>query len=179
MAHLVTGYAGSEHIKSEDQGSFNASFFGTDEFVMEVGNQMKASIVDNNTVRVLDGDILMKGRHIRINPETYEDLTIETGSGGVKRCDLIVMEYTKDVYTGIEGAALKVLRGEETTETPGIPVYTDGDVLAGAVLNQMPLYEVVIDGVVLTSLNPLFTVREFATTPISNKDIDNALAPAE
>lgn len=162
--HLVTGYAGSEHIKSEDQGSFNASFFGTGQFVMEAGNQLEASILDNNTVRILDGDILMKGRHIRINPNTYEDMIIETGTAGVNRCDLIVMEYSKDATTGIEKASLKVLKGAETTGTATAPAYTDGDILTGATLNQMPLYNVLIEGVVLVEIICLFnTIPTYET----------------
>lgn len=162
--HLVTGYAGSEHIKSEDQGSFNASFFGTGQFVMEAGNQLEASIIDNNTVRILDGDILMKGRHIRVNPDTYEDMIIENGTAGVNRCDLIVMEYSKVPETGIETATLKVLKGAATSGTASAPSYTDGDILTGAILNQMPLYKVLIEGVVLVDVVSLFdTIPTFQT----------------
>ncbi|MBR3762182.1 MAG: hypothetical protein IKK59_05510 [Lachnospiraceae bacterium] len=162
--HLVTGYAGSEHIKSEDQGSFNASFFGTGQFVMEAGNQLEASILDNNTVRILDGDILMKGRHIRINSNTYEDMIIETGTAGVNRCDLIVMEYSKDATTGIEAAFLRVLKGAETAGAAEPPAYTDGNILNGAKLNQMPLYKAMIEGVVLTDIECLFeTIPTYET----------------
>ena len=90
MAHLVTGYAGEEHITSADQGSFNASFFGTGQFVMEAGRQFEASIIDNNTVRVFDGDMLMQGRHIRIPPDTYEDMVITTGTAGKTESTLSV-----------------------------------------------------------------------------------------
>ena len=160
--HLVTGYAGYEHITSDDQASFNASFFGVGQYVMEVGNKLEASIIDNNTIRVLDGDILMKGRHIRHKKNTYEDLTIETGAAGVNRCDLIVAEYSKDEMTGIETAALKVLKGAEA-ENAVAPSYTDGDLLAGASFNQMPLYKVTIKGVVLLSVTPLFeTIPTYA-----------------
>ena len=162
--HLVTGYAGSEHIKSEDQGSFNASFFGTGQFVMEAGNQLEASIMDNNTVRILSGDILMKGRHIRINSNTYEDISIETGTAGVNRCDLIVMEYSKDDTTGIETAIVRVLKGTETAGAAEPPAYTDGDILNGAGFNQMPLYKVMIEGVVLTDIKCLFeTISTYET----------------
>ena len=91
MAHLVTGYAGVEHITSADQGSFNAAFAGDGQFVMDVGSKYAASITSNNNVRVLDGDLLMYGRHIRINPNEYEDLTIQTGTAGKNRVDLICM----------------------------------------------------------------------------------------
>jgi len=155
--HLITGYAGEEHIHSADQGSFNASFFGGGEYVMEAGNQLEASIMDNNTVRILDGDLLMQGRHIRIDVDTYEDITITTGTAGVNRNDLIVMQYSKDTSTDIETAELVVIKGTETEGTASDPEYTSGDILAGASFNQMPLYRVKVEGVVLTAVEPLFT----------------------
>lgn len=161
--HLVTGYAGYEHITSADQGSFNASFFGEGQYVLEAGNGMQASILDNNTIRILDGSVLMKGRHFMINRNTYEDVTIENGASGMKRCDLIVLEYHKSNSSGIETPALVVIKGEATTETPRVPEYTDGDILGGATFNQMPLYKVNIDGVVLKSVESVFeTMKPFA-----------------
>lgn len=156
--HLITGYAGEEHIMSEDQGSFNASFFGDGQYVMNAGNKMEASITSNSNVRILDGDILMYGRHIRIKPNTYEDITIQTGSAGVDRNDLIVCEYKKNANTGIETAEIKVIRGTEAGSSPSDPAYTNGNILNGAILNQMPLYRVKVRGVVLQDIEQLFSV---------------------
>lgn len=155
--HLITGYAGEEHIMSEDQGSFNASFFGTGQYVMEAGNQLDASITSNNNVRILDGDILMQGRHIRIKPNTYEDVNITTGSAGVDRNDLIVCEYSKNANTGIETAKIKVIMGTAVESSPSDPTYTSGNILEGATLNQMPLYRVKVRGVVLSEVEQLFS----------------------
>ena len=158
MTHLITGYAGYEHIQSEDDGAFNAAFFGNGQFVMEGGSQFEGSIIDNNTVRILDGDLLMYGRHARIKPNTYEDVTIITGTAGTNRIDLIVMAYEKNENDGTEKAYLKVIKGTESAGTPDIPEYTDGNILEGATLNHMPLYKVMIKGVVLSEIEPLFDV---------------------
>lgn len=155
--HLVTGYKGEEHIMSADQGSFNASFFGTGQYVMESGSQMEAVIIDNNTVRVYDGDLLMYGRHARIEPNTYEDLTIQTGTAGVNRYDLICATYIKNANDGTEDAYFEVIRGTENERVPDLPEYTDGNILEGATFNQMPLYKVVIEGVVLKEVVPVFS----------------------
>lgn len=154
--HLVTGYAGTEHIKSEDDGSFNASFFGDGQFVMESGSQFEGSIIDNNTVRIFDGDLLMYGRHARIKPNAYEELTIETGTAGKNRNDLICVTYTKDTTTGVEDTYVEVIKGTESSGTASDPKYTKGNILEGATRNQMPLYRVKIEGVVLVELVPLF-----------------------
>lgn len=164
QTHLVTGYKGSEHIKSADQGSFNAAFFGSGQFVMEMGNQFEGSIVNNNTVRILDGDILMYGRHIRIDPGTFEDLTIETGNAGKNRIDLVCMTYEKNTSDGTEKAYLEVLKGSETEGTPSAPEYTDGNIITGAIKNQMPLYKLTVNGVVLQDITPLFkTIPTYKT----------------
>lgn len=155
--HLITGYAGKEHIQSKDTRSFNRAMFGNGEFVMEAGNQLEASILDNNTVRILDGDILMQGGHIRIDANTYEDLTITTGTAGTSRIDLIVMTYSKDLDSGIESAYLEVIQGTESEGTPSEPTYTTGNLESDATFNQMPLYRVNVVGVVLTSVECLFT----------------------
>lgn len=158
MAHLVTGYAGVEHITSADQGSFNAAFAGDGQFVMDVGSKYSASITSNNNVRVLDGDLLMYGRHVRINPNEYEDLTIQTGTAGKNRVDLICMTYEKNASDGTEIAYLEVLKGTETEGTPSAPSYVNGNILDGATKNQMPLYKATIQGVVLKTLTKMFSV---------------------
>lgn len=165
MIHLITGYKGYEHIKSADHGRFNASIYGSAEYVMELGNQCKAQYINNNTVRILDGEIMMQGRHISIEPDSYEDLTIETGSAGTNRADLIVMTYIESETDGIEDAYLEVIKGTETTGTATLPSYTSGNILAGATYNQMPLYRVDVNGVTLSqTFTPLFkSIPTYAT----------------
>ncbi len=162
--HLITGYKGKEHIQSKDTRSFNAAMFGAGEFVMEIGEQIGASITNNNTVRVLDGDILMQGAHIRVETDTYEDMTITTGTAGKKRIDLIVMTYEKDAVQGTEQAYLEVIKGTETEGAPSDPEHVVGNIAAGALKNQMLLYRVKIDGVVLSTIEPLFkTIPTYKT----------------
>ena len=102
--HLVTGYAGEEHITSNDQGSFNAALMGNGEFVLERGKQFAAQVLSNNKVRIFDGDLLMQGRHIRLKEDTYVDLFFENGTQNYMRSDLIVVRYEKDPATDIESA---------------------------------------------------------------------------
>lgn len=158
MIHLVTGYAGYEHIQAEDDGAYNAAFFGDGQYVMGEGNQFEGSILDNNTVRILDGNGLMYGRHFRMQKNTYEDMTITTGTAGKNRADLICMTYEKNGNDGTEKAYLQVVKGTETEAEAVIPDFTDGNILEGAAFNQMPLYKVVIKGVVLSEIIPLFQV---------------------
>ena len=172
MAHLITGYAGYSHIKSADEGSFNASFFGVGQYVMESGNQFEGSIIDNNTVRILDGDGLMYGRHFRIEPNVYEDMTITTGTAGKNRIDLICMTYEKNADDETENVYLQVIKGAEAVGKPTVPEYINGNILEGASINQMPLYKVTVEGVVLSKIE-----RLFATVPSHEKIVTNLSNP--
>ena len=88
--HLVTGYAGAEHIQSQDQGSFNIAAFGEGQYVLDHGNKFEADILAGNTVRIKDGDMIMQGRHLRLAAGTTEEVTIDNGTAGMQRKDLIV-----------------------------------------------------------------------------------------
>ena len=160
MLHLITGYAGREHITSADQGSFNIAMMGNGQFVMDRGNKFSASIQTNNTIRLLDGDILMQGRHIRMKENTYEDIHFENGTQGMKRNDLIVARYVKDASTGIETATFEVIKGRPHETNPVDPEFTVGDITeqSGDLVNEMPLYRISFEGLTIQSPVRLFEI---------------------
>ena len=155
--HLVTGYAGKEHITSADQGSFNAVIIGKNKYILPTGNQFAAEIVSNNLVKVKDGDLVNQGRHIRIEANDYEECTIENGTQSRYRNDLIVARYRKNADTGIESMSIVVIKGTaSTSSSPADPTYTSGDILNGALTDDFPLYRVRLDGLSITAVEPLF-----------------------
>lgn len=156
--HLVTGYAGQEHVTAADQGAFHTALFGSGQFVLGKGNQLAASVITNNQIRVLDGDILMQGRHIRLNEGEYVDLPIDNGTQGTLRNDLIVARYTRNSSTAVEEVNLVVIKGKEAASNPSDPAYTVGDIIQEhAILHDMPLYRVPLNGLNVQKLVPLFT----------------------
>ena len=155
--HLVTGYAGEPHVAAADQASLFEALIRNGQFVMEAGANFAASIVTNNQIRVSDGELLMQGRHVKINPGTYVDLTIENGSQGYLRNDLIVARYTKNSATGIEECSLVVLKGTQAEINPSDPQYTTGNINAdGAMQHDFPLYRVPLSGLNVGNLVALF-----------------------
>lgn len=175
--HLVTGYAGEEHITSNDQGSFNAALMGTGEFVLERGRQFEAQVISNNTVRIFDGDLLMQGRHIRLKEDTYVDLLFENGMQGYKRTDLIAVRYEKDSITSIESASLVVIKGIQTEDTYVSPEKITGDIISEhALQNDTILYKMNFDGLsiqepekVFTTVPTLETMKEEAIGQIAEE----------
>lgn len=181
--HLVTGYAGQEHVKAADHGAFNVALLGSGQFVLGKGNRFSATVISNNLIRVADGDIYMQGRHIRLDEGTYVDLAIENGAQGVKRNDLIVARYSRNSATAIEEVNLVVIKGTAVASDPVDPGYTSGDIIEDhAEVNDLPLYRVPIDGLNVGSLVPLFsifeqTVPEIYDLVVANKSAnDNALS---
>lgn len=172
--HLVTGYAGEEHITSNDQGSFNAAIMGTGEFVLERGEQFAAQVISNNKVRIFDGDLLMQGRHIRLKEDTYVDLFFENGTQGYKRMDLIVARYEKDSITGVESASLVVIQGAPAEDVYTRPEKITGDILnEHALQNDTILYEVKFDGLGIQEPEKIFP-----TVPTLETIKENIIAEA-
>lgn len=109
--HIVTGYAGKEHVTSADAGSMNAGIVGTGRYVMQTAEQFAAEIVSNNLIKVKSGDLMNQGRHMRIDVNDYEEVTIQNGAQSVFRNDLIVARYKKDPSTLIETTEIVVIKG--------------------------------------------------------------------
>lgn len=145
---IVTGYTGTEHIKSSHDRSRIAGIAGAGLYVLSTGNKLAAALQNANTVRISDGDLVMQGTHATIESGSYEDVTIENGTQGQKRNDLIVVRYEKAAQQPqTESIGLKVIKGTPTSGTPADPDYEEGDILAGDLVAEMPLYRVPIDGI--------------------------------
>ena len=87
--HLITGYAGKEHITSQDQGAYNIATFGDGNFVLDRGQKFKYTVKSNNVINIADGEAMLQGRFIKMPSGTSEDVTIENGAAGNNRNDLI------------------------------------------------------------------------------------------
>lgn len=156
--HLVTGYKGSPHVTSADQGSFNAGCIGLNDYVLGTGRRFETEIVTSNAVRIFDGDLVIQGRHVRLEPGSFLDCIITNGATGYFRNDLIVVRYEKNSSTGIESVSFAVKQGVAVESSPADPGYAIGDVLSGTTLHEMPLYRVRLSGVAIQEVEPLFTV---------------------
>lgn len=128
---IVTAKKGEPHITSSDDGAMHQGIFGVDDYVLNVGEKFRAELVSNNEIKIYDGEGMMQGRHWRIEPGTYESVTIDNGSQGMKRKDLIVARYTKDSGSGIENVELAVLKGTETEGNAIAPVPETGNLRNG------------------------------------------------
>ena len=76
----------------------------------------------------------------------------------MKRIDLIVARYEKNQDNRTEGLDLKVIQGTPAESNPVVPEYTEGDIQAGDYVADMPMYQVIIDGLNITEVKKVFEV---------------------
>lgn len=155
---LITGVGATDHIDSQDDADFQRAITGPDNYVLNIGRKMEAELLSNNVVRVHDGSLIHQGRHVIIPEGESEEVTIEYGTQGEKRIDLIVSVYSKDTTNGIETEFLKALKGTPSVDSPAIPSHIDGNIRAGDIYSEFPLYKVTLDGINIVSIDPLYEV---------------------
>lgn len=160
--NLITGYAGKAHITSAGDGAVNAAIYGGGRYVLNAGECFDYELLSNNQIRIKSGYAMIQGRKIELAVSDYEDIEIDNGLQGVKRCDLIVISYEKNVASGIETATIRVIKGTSGDDYVD-PEHTSGDILSGAILDDFPLYRVKIDGLNVEAVEKLFEVRKDIT----------------
>lgn len=157
---IITGYTGSPHVTAEQDRDVNIGIFGAESYVLRTGSQLKAEVSSNNEIKVRDGVIMHQGCAASIKKNTYDSLTIANGSQGMKRVDLIVARYSRDQNTKEESLVLKVIQGTPKESGPAVPGYTTGDIQAGDLIADMPLYQVTLNGLNITEVKQLFATRD-------------------
>ena len=155
---LITGVGTTDHIDSQDDADFQKAITGPDNYVLNIGRKMEAELLPNNVVRVHDGSLIHQGRHVIIPEGESEEVIIEYGTQGEKRIDLIVSVYSKDTTSGIETEFLKSINGTPSVDSPAIPSHIDGNIRAGDIYSEFPLYKVTLDGINIVSIDPLYEV---------------------
>ena len=143
---IITGYTGTKNVTANADQGLHQGIFGTGNYILDVRNKFAATLTDANTVTLQDGEGVMQGVHFRIDPGTSESVTIQSGTSGYQRTDIICARYTKNAVTGVEAVNLVVIPGTPSTGNPVPPSYIEGDILAGDTEADFPLYYVYLNG---------------------------------
>lgn len=153
---IATAHKGKPHISAEMWAELNRGITGNESYVMEGGQKFKSELVSNNLLKIHDGSGMMQGRHVFISVGQSDELTIENGNQGMKRIDLVVARYTKDENTKIENTDTIIIKGTPSESNPVAPAHIEGDIRAGDMKADWPLYEVELDGISVVEVRPLF-----------------------
>ena len=170
---IIDGYVGAPNIYADVIGEHNISMYGSGDYVLNVGECLGYELISNNEIRIKDGMFITQGRRGYIKKGTTEVCQIDNGAQTGKRNDLIVIEYAKDLSTQVESHVIRVLKGIPGAEASD-PEITTGSIPDGAILHQMPLYRVKIEGLSVAAIEQLF---EFGS--VAAETVDPMLATEE
>ena len=154
--NIITGYRAEPHITAQQDRDVNIGIFGASAKILKgVGSEMAATVISANEVEIADGALVAEGCTAEIQYGTTESLTIENGTQGEQRIDLIVARYTKNSGTGVEDMQLAVVKGTPAASNPAVPSYNTGTIADGDSPVDFPIYKVNLDGISITSVDAL------------------------
>lgn len=154
---LMTGATGEQNIQAADDRECLAGITGLDSYVFPTGSQLKATLVDANTVTIGTGAGSLQGSRFRCSTTTT--VTIQSGTQGQFRHDIVGLHFSRET-SGREGLEFQVLTGEPAASEGAAadPVYTAGDLLKGDSEAFMPLYRIKLSGINAADPDPMFSV---------------------
>lgn len=175
---LMTGATGEQNIQAADDRECLAGITGLDSYVFPTGNQLKATLVDANTVTIGTGAGSLQGSRFRCSTTTT--VNIQSGTQGQYRHDIVGLHFSRET-SGREGLEFQVLTGKPAASEGAAadPVYTVGDLLKGDAEAFMPLYRIKLSGINAADPEPMFSVlTPLATLGDSVSQTQGAFRPA-
>ena len=132
---IVDGMTGTKHISSDDLAALNTATVGKADCVLEYGDDFALTMASANSATLGTGVGMVGGK--RFWNQAAVSLTIQSGTQGQKRNDLIAARYAK-TGAGIESITPVVIKG-----TPSAGAAADPEVTA----DDLKLWRIPIDGI--------------------------------
>lgn len=152
----ITRVAGKPHITPRLDAMWHRGIAGTESGVFDFFESFKAEISSNNKIRIRSGIGMLQGRFFAVEPSTYDEVSIGNGTQGEKRIDLIVARWTVDDENNTQNGDWYVIQGTPTTGTPAVPAHTIGDLDAGDLIADMPMFQVELNGINITTIKKVY-----------------------
>lgn len=121
---IVDGMTGTKHISSDDLSALNVATVGEANCVLKYGDDFKLTMASANSATLGTGVGMVGGK--RFWNQAATSLTVQSGTQGQKRNDLVVARYAK-TGAGIESIAPVVIKGTPSTGTAADPATTSND----------------------------------------------------
>lgn len=132
---IVDGMTGTKHISSDDLSALNVATIGKANCVLEYGDDFKLTMASANSATLGTGVGMVGGK--RFWNQAATSLTVQSGTQGQKRNDLVVARYAK-TSAGIESITPVVIKGTPSTGTAADPATTS---------NDLKLWRIPLDGI--------------------------------
>lgn len=121
---IVDGMTGTKHISSDDLSALNVATIGKADCVLKYGDDFALTMQSANSATLGTGVGMVGGK--RFWNQAATSLTVQSGTQGQKRNDLVVARYAK-TSAGIESITPVVIKGTPTTGTAADPEVTAND----------------------------------------------------
>lgn len=132
---IVDGMTGTKHISSDDLSALNVATIGKADCVLGYGDDFKLTMASANSATLGTGVGMVGGK--RFWNQAATNLTVQSGTQGQKRNDLVVARYAK-TSAGIESITPVVVKGTPRTGTAADPATTS---------NDLKLWRIPLDGI--------------------------------
>lgn len=149
---IVDGMTGTKHISSDDLSALNVATIGKASCVLKYGDDFKLTMASANSATLGTGVGMVGGK--RFWNQAATSLTVQSGTQGQKRNDLVVARYAK-TSAGVESITPVIIKGTPTTGTAADPATTS---------NDLKLWRIPLNGITVGTPVKLFdTVASLAS----------------
>lgn len=150
MANLITSAQAEAHVTPLQDSLWHRAMVGVESCIFTQGDNMALQVMSNTKVRIKSGVGMLQGRFFCIDPNTYDEVNIDSGAQGMNRIDLICAKITQN-QNGTQSFSWEVVKGTSTSSTPEVPTYTEGNLDDGDEAGRMALATVTLTGINITA----------------------------
>lgn len=158
---IVDGMTGTKHISSDDLSALNIATIGKADCVLEYGDNFKLTMASANKATLGTGVGMVGGK--RFWNQAATSLTVQSGTQGQKRNDLVVARYAKTT-AGIESITPVVIKGTPSTGTAADPATTSNDLK----LWRIPLNGITV-GTPVALFDPVASLKSVGESVFQDK----------
>lgn len=161
---IISGKTGSPHVTSQQFRQIFEGIIGDESCILPCGENLTPELQTNNSLKIRSGLMYHHGNLSTVALGTYDEVTIQNGTQGMKRIDLVVNRYTREEESGTEKNEWVVIQGTPHASSPVVPDYTEGNLQDGDLVDDCPYLEVRLDGINVTEVKQLLSVANAMST---------------
>ena len=161
---IISGKTGSPHVTSQQFRQIFEGIIGDESCILPCGENLTPELQTNNSLKIRSGLMYHHGNLSTVELGTYDEVTIQNGTQGMKRIDLVVNRYTREEESGTEKNEWIVIQGTPHASSPVVPDYTEGNLQDGDLVDDCPYLEVHLDGINVTEVKQLLSVANAMST---------------
>ena len=156
---IYTPATTAPHIYAEDDAQIHRALIGSSGITL-ADEQLACTVVNNNTVRLASGLYSMQGYMLSVQPGTTQDLTVDSGSAGAYRHDLVIADFVRGGGNTADAFTFQIVKGTNATSEAAAtdPSITQDNLITGGSHRQEILYRLIING---TNIDEVVKVAPF------------------